>query len=167
MFFSECVNQKIMPVRFKVVQKKITGSKTFGKWYGRAVSMGTVTTKMLAEEISHSTTVTRSDIAAVLIELCNVMKQHLQDSKTVQLDDLGSFKVTFNSAPADKEADFTANNIKKYRIIYRPVTTFIASGDVTATGRRSGFYVKSLLNGVTAEPLDKSKKAASTETTKP
>ena len=156
-----------MPIRFKVQQNKITGSKTFGKWYGRAVSMGTVTTRMLAEEISHSTTVTRSDIAAVLIELFNVMKAHLQNSQTVQLDDIGSFKVTFSSAPADKEADFSANNIKKYRVTYRPVTTFVANGDVTATGRRSGFYVKTLLNGVTAEPLNKVKKTTSTETTKP
>ena len=156
-----------MAIRFNVYQNKITGSKTFGKWYGRAISMGTVTTRQLAEEISHSTTVTRGDVAAVLIELFNVMKAHLQNSQTVQLDDIGSFKVAFSSAPADKEADFSANNIKKYRVTYRPVTTFVANGDVTATGRRSGFYVKSLLNGVTAEPLDKSKKAASTETPKP
>lgn len=149
-----------MSIRYRILQNKITGSKTYGKWYGRAVSMGTVSTRTLAEEISHSTTVTRSDVAAVLIELFNVMKAHLLNSQTVELDDIGSFKVGFSSTGVDKEADFTANNIKSYRIIYRPVATFVPNGEVSGTGRRCGTYTKTLLIGVTAEPLNKIKKAA-------
>ncbi len=47
-----------MSIRFKKQQIKMKNSKSFGKWYGRAVSMGHITMKNLAEEISHSTTVT-------------------------------------------------------------------------------------------------------------
>ena len=155
-----------MSIRFKKQQNKITGSKTFGKWYGRAVSMGRIKMKNLADEISHSTTVTQADIMAVLNELSHYMKAHLQNSETVVLDGIGAFQVGISSAPADKADDFTANNIKKYHILYKPEVTFVANGDVTATGRRSGFYVKTLLNGITAEALEKSKKEEST-TTKP
>ena len=62
-----------MSIRYKVVQCHLKDSNINGKWYGKAVSLGTVTTRQLAEEISHSTTVTRSDVASVLIELFNVM----------------------------------------------------------------------------------------------
>ena len=53
-----------MSVRYKKVMGKGVGSPVANKWYGRAVSMGRVKTADLAEEISHSTTVTRADIMA-------------------------------------------------------------------------------------------------------
>lgn len=154
-----------MSIRYKVVQCHLKDSNINGKWYGKAVSLGTVTTRQLAEEISHSTTVTRSDVAAVLIELFNVMKEHLLNSMTVQLDEIGSFRVGFKSEPSDKEEDFKANNIKRYRILYRPVTTFTPNGRVGEKGCRLGSYTKTLLEGVTAEPLIKTKKKATAGTT--
>ena len=156
-----------MSVRFKILQNKITGSKSFGKWYGKSVSLGDVDTKTLAEEISHSTTVTRSDVAAVLIELFRVMREHLQASQTVVLDEIGSFRLAIKSNPADKKENFTANNIKSFRVIYRPVSSFVANGYITAKGRRAGHYIKALTEGVTAEPFEKVKKATPTTTTNP
>ena len=43
-----------MSIRYKVVQSHLKDSVSYGKWYGKAVSLGTVTTRQLAEEISHS-----------------------------------------------------------------------------------------------------------------
>lgn len=151
-----------MSIRFKTFQCKLKDSKANGKWFGRAMSMGTVNTRTLAEEISHSTTVTRSDVAAVLIELFNAMSRHLLNSQTVVLDEIGSFRVAFKSTPADTEKDFTANNIKNYHIVYRPVTTFVPNGKIGNKGHRQGCYVKTLLNGVEAEPFIKSKKTTTT-----
>ena len=157
-----------MSIRFKTYQCKLKDSKANGKWFGRAVSMGTVNTRTLAEEISHSTTVTRSDVAAVLIELFNAMSRHLLNSQTVVLDEIGSFRVAFKSTPAATEKDFTANNIKNYHIVYRPVTTFVPNGKIGNKGHRQGCYVKTLLNGVEAEPFIKSKKTTTgTNTVQP
>ena len=154
-----------MSIRFKTYQCKLKNSKANGKWFGRAMSMGTVNTRTLAEEISHSTTVTRSDVAAVLIELFNAMSRHLLNSQTVVLDEIGSFRVAFKSVPADTEKDFTANNIKSYHIVYRPVTTFVPNGKTNSKGHRQGCYVKTLLNGIEAEPFGKSKKTTTTSGT--
>mgnify|MGYP005883468903 CR=1 FL=1 len=154
-----------MSIRFKTYQCTLKDSKFNGKWYGRAISLGTVDTRTLAEEISHSTTVTRSDVAAVLIELFNAMRRHLLNSQTVVLDEIGSFRVAFKSSLADKEKDFTANNIKSYHIVYRPVTTFVANGKVGENGHRRGSYVKTLLDGITAEPLVKPRKTNTTSGT--
>lgn len=154
-----------MSVRYKTQKINLKGSKANGKYCGRAVSLGHVSTEKLAEEIGHSSTVTKADILAVLSELSHVIKDHLQNSMTVDLDGIGSFRVGLNSRPADDEKTFTANNIKRFQIIYSPEVKFVANGNVGSTGRRLGTFVKTLLDGVTAEPFEKNKKADSTTTT--
>lgn len=141
-----------MSVRYKKVQNKIKDSKTYGKWYGRSVTLGSVSTEDLAEELSHATTVTRADIMAVLIELAVAMKRHLLNSQAVQLDGIGSFRVGISSTPADKKEDFKANKITNYHIVYTPERTAIAAG-VDKNGKTRKVYVKDLLNGVTAAEL--------------
>ena len=84
-----------MSIRYKVVQCHLKDSSLNGKRFGKAVSLGTVTTRQLAEEVSHSTTVTRSDIVAVLIELFNVLMAYLLNPMAVRLDEAGSFRTGF------------------------------------------------------------------------
>lgn len=152
-----------MSVRYKKFQNKLKDSKTYDKWYGRAVTLGTVTTANLAEEISHSTTVTRADIMAVLIELAEAMRRHMLNSQSVQLDGIGTFRVGINSVPADTEAEFKANNIKNFRIIYTAGRAAVASY-LGNDGKSKKVYVKNLLNGATAEELPSDKSAASPST---
>ena len=88
-----------MSILYKVVQCHLKDSRLNGKRFGKAVSLGTVTTRQLAEEeISHSTAVTRSDIVAVLIELFNVLMEYLLNPMAVRLDEAGSFRVGIKSA---------------------------------------------------------------------
>lgn len=142
-----------MAIFYRKQQFKIEGSQSYGKWFGKAVSMGDVDTRQLAEEISHSTTVTRADIMAVLIELTQAMKKHLQNSMTVELDGLGDFRVGLKTKAVDKAEDFTAANIYGYQILYHPEVKFVPSGQLSANGKRKGTYVKTLLDGVSAELL--------------
>ncbi len=145
-----------MSVRYKKELGKGEGAPAYNKWYGRAVSLGRVKTSDLAEEISHSSTVTRADIMAVLIELTQVMKKHLQNSMTVQLDGLGDFRVGLKTKCVDKAEDFTAANIYGYQIIYRPEVKFVPSNQVGENGKRKGTYVKTMLDGISAELLPSS-----------
>lgn len=150
-----------MSVRFKKVQNKMKNSKTFNYWYGRAVTLGSVSTKDLAEELSHATTVTRADIMAVLIELSVAIQRHLLNSQSVHLDGLGSFRVGIKSTPTEKKEDFKASKIKSFHIIYTPERSAIAAG-TNEDGSNRKVYVKDLLSGVTAEemPTDEGKKDA-------
>ncbi|HCC87266.1 MAG TPA: hypothetical protein DEQ17_03270 [Prevotella sp.] len=142
-----------MAIFYRKQQFKIEGSQSYGKWFGKAVSMGDVDTRQLAEEISHSTTVTRSDIMAVLIELFEAMKRHLQASHTVVLDEIGSFKVGIKCKATEKAEDFTSSKISGYRVLFKPDTKFVANGQISLKGKRKGSFVKSLLEGVKAEEL--------------
>lgn len=152
-----------MSIRYRKVQNKISGSKSEGKWFAKAVSLSTVDTKQLAEEISHSTTVTRADIMAVIIELVQVMKNHLLNSDKVQVDGLGSFSVGIKSKAADAIEDVNANKITGYRVNFAPEKTFTATG-VNDAGNRTGFFTKELLRGASAKELTVSNGSASDST---
>ena len=144
-----------MAVFYRKYQEKRNGNANFGKWYGRSVMLNVVSTKQLAEEIAHSTTVTYADVVAVLAETSQALKQHLQNSHKVVLDGIGSFKVGISTAPANTSADFGVPNIKSFHINYSPEVHFQGNGQVSEKNRRKGSYVKDLLDGITAKEAPK------------
>lgn len=139
-----------MSILFKKYMNKMKGNAGFGKWYGRAVILDTISTKELAEEVSHATTVTYADVLAVLAELTSAIKGHLQNSQRVKLDGIGSFRVGIVTAPAESRKSFSAANIKRFNINYQPEVKFQPSGEASSAGKRLGIYVKPLLSGITA-----------------
>lgn len=148
-----------MSIRYRIVQNKMRGTANFGKWCGRAVIFDEVSTKELATEISHSTTVTYADVLAVLTELSRQMSVHLQNSQRVVLDGVGAFKVGLRTNLTEKSDSFTLANIKGYHIVYTPESRFVPKG-YNAKGHRTGSFVKSLLEGITAKELTDGKKKA-------
>ena len=144
-----------MSVRYRKVQEKREGNKNYGKWYGRAIVLNNVTTKELAEEISHSTTATLSDTLAVLNELSVALRRHLLNSDRVEIEGIGAFKGGIKTAPANTSADFGAQNVKSYRINYQPFKRFVPNGQVTDNNRRAGNFVMNLLEGVTVQEAPK------------
>lgn len=93
-----------MAIKIKLYQHKRKDLQ--GKWYGRAVKAGEVTTKDLARIISHNNSVTESDVHAVIIALVKEMKNHLREGQTVVLDDFGRFHLTVQSDMVEKKEDF-------------------------------------------------------------
>lgn len=150
-----------MSIRYRKVQNKITDSASFGKWFAKAVSISTVDTEALAEEISHSTTVTRADIMAVIIELVVAMQRHLLSSEKVVIDGLGSFRTGIKSRAADKPEDVNATKIRGYRVIFSPEVAYTATG-VNKDGHRTGFYTKKIIEGATAAELPANNVATTT-----
>ena len=143
-----------MTIRYRKVQNLNTASKTYGKWYGRAIIMDTISTKALANEIAHSTTVTYADVLAVLAETAQCMKGHLQNSQKVVLDGIGAFRVGLETMPANNSAEFDSSKIAGYHIIYTPERHFNVTG-YNENGNRTGVYVKDLLEGITAKEAPK------------
>lgn len=139
-----------MSVLYRKFQNKNKKSATYGKWYGRTVVINHISTKDLAHEVAAATTVTVTDVVAVLTGITETIGKHLRNSESVTLEGLGSFRVGFKTKPADDVDAFNAKNIYGYRINYRPVQHFIANGEVSKKGFRKGAYAKDLLDGITA-----------------
>jgi len=127
----------------KKLERKFSDGRTDtanGKWYARAISVGTLETADLAEIIQRNCSMKKSDVLAVLTELVEVMTDKLQESYAVKLNDFGTFKIGITSKGADDPTNFTVtNNIVGTHVNFQPAYTV----DI-ATGQRT----KALLAGV-------------------
>lgn len=140
-----------MSFKYIPVQIKIDGSKGFGKWFAHAMTFNHITTAQLCDEISHSTTVTESDVRAVFAELKVAMHDHLLNNQSVKVDGLGTFSVSLSSNLADTKESFKATNIKGASVNFRPETAVMPQAVTDSTGKSRKVRIKQLLNGITFE----------------
>ncbi len=145
--------KKTMAVQYRLYQNNNKTSSTYQKWYARAVWMDTVTIDDLAEKIEQRCTLTRADILAVIAELKVAMKEELQASNRVKIADLGTFKLSINTKPADSIEDFSAlTNVKAVKVLFQPEMKVSA-----------GMRIKPLLQGVKVTELPKNAVGATSD----
>lgn len=113
-----------MSVKYSISQKGNPGKPDEPKkWYANAKASGEVTFRELSKEISQgSTTVSDTDVMAVLNDLTKLLSRHLSAGETVRFGDFGSFQVSVKSEGAETEEKFHASLIKKAKINFRPGT---------------------------------------------
>ena len=111
-----------MPVKYNLSEKGNPGKpEAPKKFYANAKSTGEVTFRSLSKEIAGaSTTVSDTDVMAVLNDLTKVLSRHLSDGRIVRFGDFGSFQVSISSEGAEKAEKFSASMIKGAKILFRP-----------------------------------------------
>lgn len=118
------INSKtiIMSVKYSLSQKGNPSDPTAPKkFYANARSSGELTFRNLSKEIADgSTTVSDTDVLAVLNDLTKLLARHLADGKIVRFGDFGSFQVSISSEGAETEEKFNASLIKSAKILFRP-----------------------------------------------
>jgi len=87
--------------------------------YGYAVSDPYVLDD-LARDITEETTVTSTDVKAVIEALVKTVIRRVSDGLTVKLGDLGSIYPTIKTEGVDKVDDFNTSMIKAVRVRFRP-----------------------------------------------
>jgi len=91
------------------------------KWYANARSAGELTFRQLGKEIAGgSTTVSDTDVLAVLNDLVKVLRRHLENGEIVRFGDFGSFQISVSSSGADTESRFNHSMIKSPKVVFRP-----------------------------------------------
>jgi Bacterial nucleoid DNA-binding protein len=89
-------------------------------------SSTTITTRMLADDMQESMSLTRSDIVAALEGLSHFTKEALATGAVVKINGFGSFQLSFglkDRVAADKKVK--ANMIEVKGIIFRPSDEFL------------------------------------------
>lgn len=152
-----------MPIRYRKVQNKIKNSTNYNLWYGKSVVLNQVKTDQLCEEIAHSTTVTESDVRAVLAELKAKLNDHLGNSESLKLDGIGTFSAAIRTSICEKKEDFTVAKIKGYRINFRP-ETYISGTSTDATGKTKKVKGYSMLKNPKVQEMTEYKAQATTTT---
>lgn len=119
-----------MPIKYKLVQNKISGHDCYGKFYARSIKSGEIGMKEIERLIEQNCSLKRSDVRAVLTELVDTIKIKLQEGYTVDLDELGRMSLGVKSEGVYRAADF---NVKKHitgvSVNYRPYTHRKGNGD--------------------------------------
>ena len=92
------------------------------KYYGYIVSMNKLTIEEIATRISASCTVTRHDCLAVLSALQEQIIYALQEGKSVNLNDLGTFRVVANGLGCESAKEYNTSYMKKLMVRFTPNT---------------------------------------------
>jgi predicted histone-like DNA-binding protein len=111
-----------MAVKFIIVEKSNPGNpEAPKKWYAATKANGELTFCDLSREIAGgASTVSDTDMLAVLKELVKVLCRHLANGEIVRFGDFGSFQISLGSDGAETAAKFLPSMITSSKIIFRP-----------------------------------------------
>lgn len=84
------------------------------------VSSRVVTTKEMADDINHASSVTQSDVAAVLQAVGQRISEALLDGNRIEIDHVGTFSLTLTCGNKRKEDYITSKDISVSRISFAP-----------------------------------------------
>lgn len=110
-----------MAIQFNVMEMGKPGDITAPKkFYARPISSGEITLEDLVDDISHASSVTESDVYAVLQSLVREVPKNIARGYIVRLGNLGSFRLGSNSLGSDTEEEVNASNIIRTRLLFHP-----------------------------------------------
>ncbi len=91
------------------------------KFYATSKSSGELTFRKLSKEIAEgSTTVSDTDVLAVLNDLIKVLNRHLSEGRIVRFGSFGSFQISLSSEGAESPEKFNSSLIKNTKVVFRP-----------------------------------------------
>jgi DNA-binding protein, histone-like, putative len=111
-----------MSVTYVIVSKADPRDKEAPKkYYAQAKSRSEFTFRMLCKEIADgSTTVSDTDVMAVLNDLVKILTRHLSNGEIVRLSDFASLQVTLGSEGTETEEEFNSSRIRDKKVAFRP-----------------------------------------------
>ncbi|MDR1602696.1 MAG: HU family DNA-binding protein [Tannerella sp.] len=93
------------------------------KWYAAPVSDGKVTKSGVTAEIVNISSLSRGDVSNAIECMTDVIPKYLLMGKSVNLGDLGTFRISFSSDGVDDPSEFTVACIHGARILFVPSVT--------------------------------------------
>src|SRR5690606_1226633 len=90
------------------------------KFYPRPVHTGEITLENRAADISYSSSLTESDVYAVLQSLVREIPRNISHGYIVRLGNLGAFRLGSNSTGSDTAEEVTGANIFRTRLLFHP-----------------------------------------------
>jgi len=86
-----------MAIKFEYYKSPKASAEEEDKYHARAVTTRTITTDQIARYIQEASSLTMSDVKAVLVALSNELAYHLGESERVHLEGIGYFQTTLKS----------------------------------------------------------------------
>ena len=112
-----------MAQKYRLIERRNLGKDQAAnpkKFYAQAVNSGYVTFDELCEEIAEQCTLTSADIKAVADRMNHTLDRHLKKGRIVQFGEIGNFRLGVGSSGAVDAKSFSADQIRKPKIIFTP-----------------------------------------------
>lgn len=111
-----------MSIKYKIIKRGQSGVVGDGekKYYASAKMTGEADIDELTDDIEKISTVSGTDIRAVLYALVDVAVDELADSNIVRLGDLGSLRVSLSSSGYSSPGEVNASAVKGVKVIFSP-----------------------------------------------
>jgi predicted histone-like DNA-binding protein len=109
-------------MKYKLIWRANPQDRSQQKLYAAPVSDGTVSKSDLAKEIIAASSLSKGDVSNVIECILEVIPKYLLMGKSVNLGEIGSFRISFSSEGVDDEADFNVGKIDGVKIIFTPST---------------------------------------------
>ena len=109
-----------------------------GKYYPYPEYESTISLDDFVKEISHATSLTPSDVKAVILELIEIFQRYLVRGHKVLLNGIGTFKISFKGVGEVTAEEVTAANIDKSTIRI----TFVADAALKRTIKAEISFLK-------------------------
>src|SRR3546814_4121277 len=110
-----------MAIKFNVLEiGKPVDPAAPKKFYPRPVHSGEITLEDLTSDISHASSLTESDVYAVLQSLVREIPRNISRGYIVRLGNLGAFRLGSNSTGSDTEEEVSAAKIFRTRLLFYP-----------------------------------------------
>ena len=109
-------------IEFEVKSRKLNIGKRKGQtvYFASPKSNQHLTNKMVVDRIVRETSLSAGDVSNALISLVAIVRDALLLGSSVDLADLGSFRVVVPPKMIDKEIDVTAETLKSPKIVFTP-----------------------------------------------
>jgi predicted histone-like DNA-binding protein len=110
-----------MAIRYRITKRTNSIQNKKEQFIMQAITTSVVDLEMLSTAISSECSLHRVDVQAVLFALGIKLEYYLQQGKSIDLGDVGKFKVGFQcKAESDPSLLSPVRSIKKYHINYQP-----------------------------------------------
>lgn len=111
-------------LKYKLIQRKDMSegaSEDAKRYYPQLVSNGKVSFEALCDEVAEQSSLTSGDIKNCMDRLINCLVRHLQEGRSVDCGDMGSFRVTIRSSGSITQEDYDATTMMRDpKVVYHP-----------------------------------------------
>ena len=108
-------------VKYRVLERKNPSEMELpGKYYAKAVTHEVIGMEELCELIADQSTVSETDILAVLNSLERNIISQIKKGNLVRLGRLGSLQLSLKSMGSENAEDVSSSNVLVKRILFRP-----------------------------------------------
>lgn len=109
-------------IEFEAKPRKMNVGKNKGKtmYYAAQKNRQYITREMVVERIVRETSLSAGDVQNAIVSLTAVLRDAMLMGASVDLADLGTFRVSVASKFVEKEEDVSAAILKKPKVVFSP-----------------------------------------------